>query len=109
MRKIILSGVIFVCLVSMSFANNIEDTSIIDELDKNKPQILTSDFKLQTFESCSDMQSVMKEYIKLYWENSRQNYYFGVDSMIRANAVSDKAVVAEENTAAAPTGGAGEA
>jgi hypothetical protein len=57
------------------FASDIEDTSIIDELNKNTPQVLTSDFKLQTFESCSDMQNVMKEYIKLYWENAKKNNY----------------------------------
>jgi hypothetical protein len=78
------------------FASDIEDTSIIDELEKNNPQVSTSDFKLQTFETCSDMQNVMKEYIKLYWENSRQNYYFGVNMGITNSIVSDKAVVAEE-------------
>jgi hypothetical protein len=103
MRKIILCGIIFVCLTSVGFAEDIVDTSIIDELNKEKPQVLTSDFKLQTFESCGDMQSVMKEYIKLYWENAKQNYYFGVNDMMRVNAVSDKAIIAEEAAIASPT------
>jgi hypothetical protein len=86
-------------LVPFVFADDIEDTSIIDELNKDKPQISTSLFKLQTFESCSDMQSVMKEYIKLYWENSMQrNYYFtdGING-IKGNMVLEEATAPTAN------------
>lgn len=64
-----------VFMVSPSFAD-IEDTSIIDELNKNEQKVTAADFKLQKFETCTDMQEVMSEYIKLYWENSSRWWYW---------------------------------
>ncbi|MDR3150246.1 MAG: beta-propeller domain-containing protein [Candidatus Peribacteria bacterium] len=96
-------------LTSFIFADNIEDTSIIDELNKNKPQVSTSLFKLETFESCNDMQSVMKEYIKLYWENTRQNNYYPVSYKQFENALvmKDTDAISSSDVAALPTAGGG--
>ncbi|MDR0772008.1 MAG: hypothetical protein LBF15_02975 [Candidatus Peribacteria bacterium] len=76
MKKVICSTIALLCLSTSSFASNIEDTSIVDALAKQQ-ETKTSDFKLQTFDSCSDMESVMKEYFKLFWDNSNRGYSFG--------------------------------
>lgn len=76
MKKYLLWTLLSFSIFIPSFAS-IEDTSIIDELNKNKTPTQEANFKLQTFDTCTDMSQVMSEYIKLYWENSDRNYYWG--------------------------------
>jgi hypothetical protein len=58
MKKIFL--LIMISFLSLNFAYaEIEDNSIIDELDNSKIQELKVDFKLKTFKSCQDMEKVM--------------------------------------------------
>ncbi len=54
---------------------SLEDNSIELELDTQKVKTLNSDFKLKSFESCQNMENVMSDYIKKYWENNKKNYY----------------------------------
>jgi len=50
------------------------DTSIIDKLDESKIEELNVDFKLKTFESCENLESVMWKYIKDYYKNNQSRY-----------------------------------
>ena len=50
------------------------DTSIIDKLDESKVEELNVDFKLKTFESCENLESVMWKYIKDYYKNNQSRY-----------------------------------
>lgn len=58
------------------FANDIEDDSIILELDASKVEELDIDISMQSFDSCDAFEDVIEEYIKSYWENSRNNNWF---------------------------------
>jgi len=75
------------------------DTSIIDKLDESKIEELNVDFKLKTFNSCENLESVMWKYIKDYYKNNKSRYnqmimYKGfwwvepMDNMV-LNSVSD--------------------
>ncbi len=55
------------------FASNIEDTSIIDELEKNTPEKIETSYSLSSFESCDAFEDVIEGYMKTYWENSYRN------------------------------------
>ena len=50
------------------------DTSILDKLDESKVEELNVDFKLKTFESCENLESVMWKYIKDYYKNNQSRY-----------------------------------
>jgi hypothetical protein len=50
------------------------DTAIIDKLDESKIKELNVDFKLKSFESCEDLESVMGKYIKDYYKNNKSKY-----------------------------------
>ncbi|NCB13512.1 MAG: hypothetical protein EOM78_18000 [Erysipelotrichia bacterium] len=54
----------------------VEDTQVIDELDKTKAETLKFDFKLKKFASCDDMSNVLTEFIKKYYKQ-RPVYYRG--------------------------------
>jgi hypothetical protein len=58
MRKIFISLVVLLSFFSISWAD-IEDTSIIDELEKNEVKKIDFDFKLKSFESCENLEDVM--------------------------------------------------
>ena len=70
-KKIILITVM-ISSVFMSWYANTEDTSIIDELNKNATQPFQ--FNLKSFNSCDDFEDVMWSYIKDYWKNNKNNY-----------------------------------
>ena len=54
------------------------DTSIIDKLDESKIEELNVDFKLKTFNSCENLESVMWKYIKDYYKNNKSRYNYPV-------------------------------
>jgi hypothetical protein len=72
MRKIILF-LLGLFIFQSTFAA-IEDTQVIDQLDKTKAETLKFDFKLKKFESCEDMSNVLTDYMKKYY-NQRPTYY----------------------------------
>jgi inhibitor of cysteine peptidase len=51
----------------------ITDNSIEQELDKNNTQALDFDFNLKTFDSCENMEDVMWDYVKDYWNANWKN------------------------------------
>lgn len=58
----------------VSYGSDIDDDSIIKELDKNNTQELEVDFSLKSFDSCQAFEDVMEDYLKMYWENSYKDY-----------------------------------
>jgi hypothetical protein len=98
---------------SFSYAQDIEDTSIIDELTQKDVKELNTDFNLKSFTSCQDMEEVMQNYIRDYWENNKNRYvypmpmYKGIEEdgamldAVQTNSVSmEKSVVETNDTAA---------
>jgi len=69
---------LFITMFSFSFvsANDIEDTSIIDELSKTEVKQLDFDFNLKSFESCKNIENVMGDYIKDYWKNNKDKWAY---------------------------------
>lgn len=63
--------------VSYSYAA-VEDTSIIDELNKTSVKALDYNFNLKTFESCDWLENVMWKYVKDYWKNNRDKFNYPV-------------------------------
>ena len=80
------------------------DTSIIDKLDESKIEELNIDFKLKTFKSCENLESVMWKYIKNYYKNNKSRYNRGYPIMYKTlggdvDMVMEDAVVADESFA----------
>jgi len=74
MKNILFSLVLlFSSVVSVSAA--VEDTSIVDELEKNNVIELQSNFKLQSFETCDNLENVLETYIKDYWKSNKNRNY----------------------------------
>lgn len=73
------------------FAQNIEDTSIIDELGKQEIKSLDFDFKLRSFESCENLEDVMWKYIKDYWKNNKDKWAYPI--MYRSTVLSEGAIM----------------
>ncbi len=66
---------LFIVFLSFwSVSANLEDTSIIDELEKQEIKTLDFDFNLKTFESCEWLDNVMWKYIKDYWINNKEKF-----------------------------------
>ncbi|MDD3302844.1 MAG: beta-propeller domain-containing protein [Candidatus Gracilibacteria bacterium] len=91
----------------------VEDTQVIDELDKTKAETLKFDFKLKKFASCDDMSNVLTEFIKKYYKQ-RPVYYRGGgvmlmdDLAVESSAEIQKSSVANDTVAGvAPTNGGG--
>ncbi len=69
---------LFMLLVWFTFSTvnaAVEDNSIIDELKWTDVKTLNSDFKLKSFNSCDNMETVMGDYIKTYWRNNKTRFY----------------------------------
>lgn len=58
------------------FAADIDDTSIIDELEKNTTEKMEANYSLESFDSCNAFEDVIEGYMKTYWENSYKNYQY---------------------------------
>jgi hypothetical protein len=73
MRKLLL---LITTIIFTVFSVNASDTdtSIIDKLDESKIEELNVDFKLKTFKSCENLESVMGKYIKDYYKNNKSRY-----------------------------------
>jgi hypothetical protein len=101
---------IFILLILTIFsftnvsASDIEDTSIIDELEKQEVKALDFDFKLKSFESCEGLEKVMGDYIKDYWKNNKDKWAYPTlyrtdGGMVMDDSVSmEKSVSAEQTT-----------
>lgn len=98
MKKIFLLLLAAILSFSSAFAVDIEDTSILDELEKAEIKTLDVDFKLKSFNSCDGLEKVMGDYIKDYWKNnkSRWNYPmyrtlgWDIDMVMEDSAVMEK-------------------
>ena len=56
------------------WALDVEDTSIIDELEKQEIKQIDFDFNLKSFETCDGLEDVMWDYIKEYWKNNKNRW-----------------------------------
>jgi len=86
-------------------ANDIDDSSIIDELDKNSSEQIEVDYSLQGFESCDVFEDVVEDYMKTYWENSYKNIRyrnFWEPMMLEMESV-DSAVTSDAADSLAPS------
>ena len=73
MKKIFLIFITILVTSNYCFAEIIDD-SISKELGKDEFLELDMDFKLKSFESCSDLEETMETYIKDYWESNKNRY-----------------------------------
>ena len=73
MKKLFLWILISVLFSSSVFAE-VEDDSIIKELNKDEVKELNVDFNLKSFESCKALEDVMWKYIKDYWKVNKNRY-----------------------------------
>jgi hypothetical protein len=73
MRKILF---LFLFLSLNSAFADIEDDSIIKELDKDQVKELNVNFNLKSFESCKVLEDVMEGYIKDYWTVNKDKYRY---------------------------------
>jgi hypothetical protein len=71
--KMLIIALLSMFLINTSFAQ-IEDNQIIDALEKQEKSEISESFKLQTFKSCENLESVMQKYIKTYWEFNKKRY-----------------------------------
>lgn len=85
------------------------DTQLTD-IEKNKQdtsaKTLTADFKLKNFNSCDNMESVMKNFIKDYYKAHPYSGYYRGGPVMMEDAVMDKAVGAPAPIAAGTTSNA---
>jgi len=98
MRNIIIF-IIFLCFVNpfVYAEDDIDDDSIITELEKIDIPEKKLDFSMNSFDSCSAFEDVMEEYLKTYWENSYNNRrdFLYSPVMMEAEMVEDSAVSAK--------------
>lgn len=73
MKKLSSVLLLLFALMPVVFASDIDDDSIIEELNKSNTKQLDVDFKLKSFDSCQAFEDVMEDYLKTYWENSYKN------------------------------------
>ena len=75
--KSVISKIITITLLWFSLIHttsaSLEDNSIEQELNKENTQKLNVDFSLKTFDSCKDMEDLMWDYVKDYWEENWKN------------------------------------
>ncbi len=92
---------VFSFFINIAWAYQIEDDSILKELNKNEVKDLQADFHLKTFKSCQDMQEIMKKYIKDYWELNKRRYYWGPHILYKnmgADIALDEAPIIEKSS-----------
>ncbi len=82
--------VIFISLALLGFSQTwaAEDTQIVDQLTQKTSE--TVSFKMQSFNSCQDMNSVMDDFMKKYYKNVPPvMYYRGWPVMLEDNIALD--------------------
>ena len=70
-KKLVTAAIVFVGLTFGVFADDIDDTSILDK--ESKDLVADQDFSLKTFASCEEMNEVVFDHLKASLKN--QNYY----------------------------------
>jgi uncharacterized secreted protein with C-terminal beta-propeller domain len=73
MKNIFLLLILVITSVWHTFAA-VEDTSVVDELNKTEVKNLDFDFKLKSFKTCDWLEKVMGDYIKDYWKNNKDKW-----------------------------------
>ena len=112
MKKILIFISVLVLSWLQTFATDV-DTQIIDELNKWTVEELNVDFKLKTFESCSNLESVMETYIKDYYTVNKDRYnqpilyrnFWMVDDGMMLESLSDESadtVTSQAKSVASP-------
>ena len=74
MKKIVYILLFAIFSTAFTYAEDIDDTSIIDELNKQEAKELQIDFNMKSFESCEGLESVMEKYVKSYWKNNKDRW-----------------------------------
>jgi len=89
---------LFIAMFSFSatFASDIEDTSILDELEKQEVKQLDFDFNLKSFESCEGLENVMGDYIKNYWSTNKDRWSYPMP-MYRTMGINSVDMVMEDS------------
>lgn len=102
MKKILFSWIITFLAMSWVSAASINDDSIITEIDKNKVEELSVDFKMKSFDSCDAFEDVMETYMKSYWENNYKDrqYRMYAEPMMMNMAMDDMAFEESATTSA---------
>ena len=108
MKKILLILILSFSITGVSFAADVDDDSIIDELNKQNTQKLDVDFSLKSFDSCDSFEDVMEDYLKMYWENNygKWGIYYGrpVPMMMEMD-FAEEAVMADDAVAKTTSNG----
>jgi inhibitor of cysteine peptidase len=82
MKYLLWSIALFFIFLNSVFALDIEDNQIQNALAEKETKELQTDFRLQSFNSCQDMEDVMQDYLKEYFENQSQYSFrwgFGIE------------------------------
>jgi inhibitor of cysteine peptidase len=103
MRNIFILLILTIFSFVSTYASDLEDTSILDELEKQEVKQLDFDFNLKSFETCENMEDVMWKYIKSYWENNKNNWNYpvlyrsmwAVDMVMEESAVMEKSITSD--------------
>ncbi len=69
-------------LFHTAFANDIDDTSLIDKIEETSFEEISLDIKMRNFESCDAFEEVIIDYIKTYIEHTPQRRYYQVMPMM---------------------------
>ena len=107
MKKILLLILSFFLFANLSFSYEIEDDSIVKELEKTEKNIVEPkpNFRLNTFKSCEDLEKVMEKYIKEYWKNNKRRYFeppmilydmAPMEEWLKTNTIMEKKVSVSE-------------
>lgn len=68
--KYFIAFILSVSLIAPLSANDRDDDSVIDALNKETTKQLEQDINMKSFDSCQAFEDVMELYIKDYWENN---------------------------------------
>lgn len=88
MKKYIVICLLFL-FVPWVFASDIEDNSILDEVEKTEFEESNLDITMKSFESCDAFEDVMEKYIKEYWKNSYQERHFDIMPMMMRGEIME--------------------
>ena len=94
MKKVIIALIVLVFPL-FSFASDIEDNSIIEELSKENTKVLDFDFKLKSFESCEGLEKVMWDYIKDYYKNNKDRWFYPIYRTMNKSMIMEDVAMEE--------------